>query len=95
MGADKNSSPKRELGLCPKSTTKDSHTSLSRSVVTMDLPTVGTNPKQSQSESETQGAKDLATLRNPRRTVRDLRADRPRGYGGPSASYSGQFEKRS
>jgi hypothetical protein len=31
MGADKNSSPKRELDLCPKFTTKDSHTSLPRS----------------------------------------------------------------
>jgi hypothetical protein len=31
MGADKNFSPKRELGLCPKFTTKDSHTSLPRS----------------------------------------------------------------
>jgi hypothetical protein len=31
MEVDKNSSPKRELGLCPKSTTKDSHTSLPRS----------------------------------------------------------------
>jgi hypothetical protein len=31
MGADKNSSPKRELGLYPKFTTKDSHTSLPRS----------------------------------------------------------------
>jgi hypothetical protein len=31
MGADKNSSLKRELGLCPKFTTKDSHTSLPRS----------------------------------------------------------------
>jgi hypothetical protein len=31
MGADKNSSPKRELGLCPKFTIKDSHTSLPRS----------------------------------------------------------------
>jgi hypothetical protein len=31
MGADKNSSPKKELGLYPKFTTKDSHTSLSRS----------------------------------------------------------------
>jgi hypothetical protein len=30
MGADKNSSSKRELGLCPKFTTKDSHTSLPR-----------------------------------------------------------------
>jgi hypothetical protein len=31
MGADKNSSPKRELDLCPKFTTKDSHMSLPRS----------------------------------------------------------------
>jgi hypothetical protein len=31
MGADKNSSPKRELGLYHKFTTKDSHTSLPRS----------------------------------------------------------------
>jgi hypothetical protein len=31
MGADKNSSPKRELGLYPKFTTKDPHTSLPRS----------------------------------------------------------------
>jgi hypothetical protein len=31
MGADKNSSPKRELGLYPKFTTKDLHTSLPRS----------------------------------------------------------------
>jgi hypothetical protein len=31
MGADKNSSPKKELGLYPRFTTKDSHTSLPRS----------------------------------------------------------------
>jgi hypothetical protein len=31
MGADKNASPKRELGLYPKFTTTDSHTSLPRS----------------------------------------------------------------
>jgi hypothetical protein len=31
MGADKNSSPKRELGLCPKFTTKDPHMSLPKS----------------------------------------------------------------
>jgi hypothetical protein len=31
MGADKNSSPRRELSICPKFTTKDSHTSLPRS----------------------------------------------------------------
>jgi hypothetical protein len=32
MGADKSSSPKRELGLCPKFTTNNLHTSLSRSL---------------------------------------------------------------
>jgi hypothetical protein len=31
-------------------------------VVTTDLPTLGTNPKQSQSKSKTQGAKDLVAL---------------------------------
>jgi hypothetical protein len=31
MGSDKNSCPKRELGLYPKFTTRDSHTSLPRS----------------------------------------------------------------
>jgi hypothetical protein len=30
MGADKNSSPNRELGLCPEFTTKDSHTGFPR-----------------------------------------------------------------
>jgi hypothetical protein len=59
----------------------------------MDLPTLGTNPKQSRSESTTQEAKDLAALQNPNRTVRDLRADRLRGYDGPSASY-GELSKK-
>jgi hypothetical protein len=31
-------------------------------VVTLDLPTLGTNPKQSQSGSMTQEAKDLAVM---------------------------------
>jgi hypothetical protein len=52
-------------------------------------------PQRSQRESETQGAKDLAALRNPRPTVRDLWADRPHGYGGPSASYDGLSIKHS
>jgi hypothetical protein len=95
MGADKNSSPKRELGLCPKYTTKDSHTSLLRSRSHNGPPTLGTNPKQYQNESETQGAKNLAALRNPRRTVRDLRAERPCGYDRPFASYGGPSEKHS
>jgi hypothetical protein len=44
-------------------------------IVTTDLPTLGTNPKQSRSESETQEAKDLATLHNTRRKVLEAGAD--------------------
>jgi hypothetical protein len=64
-------------------------------VVTTDLRTLGANRKRSRSERETQEAKDLATLRSTRRTVRGLRAGRPCGYSGPSASYVGPFEKHS
>jgi hypothetical protein len=85
MGPDKNYSPKRELSLCPKFTTKNLHTSLPRSRSHDGPPTLGTNSKQSQSESETQGAKDLATLRNTRKTVRKHLVDRPCGLGGLSA----------
>jgi hypothetical protein len=46
-------------------------------VVTMDVPTLGTNPKQSGSRSTTQEAKDLATLRSATRTVEDQ--ERPSG----------------
>jgi hypothetical protein len=56
MGADKNSSPKRELGLCPKFITKGSQ----GHIVTTDLPTLGRNPKQSRSERTIHDAKDLA-----------------------------------
>jgi hypothetical protein len=62
-------------------------------VVTTDLPTLRTNPKQSQSESETQEAKNLAALRSTRRAIRELRADRPRGLGGPSAGLRWTFRK--
>jgi hypothetical protein len=64
-------------------------------VVTTDLPTLGTNPKQSRSESTIQEAKDLAVPQYTRRTIRGLQADHPRGYGGPSAGCSGLSEKRS
>jgi hypothetical protein len=53
-------------------------------VVTADLPTLGTNFKQSRSGSATQEAKDLATLRSARRTVREPGADGPRAWGGRS-----------
>jgi hypothetical protein len=54
-------------------------------VVTTDLPTLGTTPKQSQSESKTQEVKDLTTLHSVWQTAHDLRADYPRGLGRLSA----------
>jgi hypothetical protein len=63
-------------------------------VVTTDLPTLGANPKQSQSESETQGAMDLTALQGTRRTVRGDRADGPRGTGGRSAGHGRTIRKR-
>jgi hypothetical protein len=53
-------------------------------VVTTDLLTLGTNPKQSQSGSTTQEVKDLAVVRKPRRTVREHRVDGPRPSSGQS-----------
>jgi hypothetical protein len=53
-------------------------------VVKADLPTLGTNPKRSQSGSTTQEAKDLAIVRKPWRTVREAGVDGPRGQGGQS-----------
>jgi hypothetical protein len=85
MGADKNSSPKRELGLCHKFTTKDSTRVCQGPVVTADLPTLGANPKRSQIKSVTQRAKDLAAPHWTRCTICKHRADRPRGLGGLSA----------
>jgi hypothetical protein len=78
MGADKNSSPKRELGPCPKFTAKDSHMSLpgSRS---HNGPTNRRNKAQTISKrkhnSRSKG------LSNPAQ----CQADSPRGRGGRSA----------
>jgi hypothetical protein len=55
-------------------------------VVTTDLPSLGANPEQPQSESETQEAKNLAALWGTRRTVRVVRADGPRVTGGWSGN---------
>jgi hypothetical protein len=50
----------------------------------MVLPTLGTNPKRSQSGSTKQEAKDVAVLQEPWRTVRGPGADGPRSpCGGP------------
>jgi hypothetical protein len=78
MGADKNSSPRRELSLYPKFTTKDPHTSLPRSR-SHSGPTNPRNkpqaiPKRKQ-DSRSKG------LNNPAQ----CRADGPRAGGGWSA----------
>jgi hypothetical protein len=52
----------------------------------MDLLTLGTNPKRSQSGSTTQEAKDLAVLRKPWWTVHEAGVDGTRGQGGQSAT---------
>jgi hypothetical protein len=56
-------------------------------VVTMDLPTPGTNPNRSRSGSTTQETKDLAILRSAGWTVREPGADDPRTLGGRSATH--------
>jgi hypothetical protein len=78
MGDDKNFSPKRELGLYPKFTIKDSHTSLLRSR-SHDGPTNPRNKTQMipkrKHESRSKG------LSNPAQCL----ADGPRAWGGQSA----------
>jgi hypothetical protein len=75
MRADKNSSPKRELDLCPKFTTKDSHTSLPRSR-SHNGPTNPRNKPQTipkrKRNSRSKGLSNSA----------QHQADGPRGWGG-------------
>jgi hypothetical protein len=92
MGADKNSSPKRELGLYPKFSNKDLHTSLPRSRSHYG-PTNPRNKPQTipkrKHETRSKGLSNLAQCRedgprawgrqstDPGRTVRYPRADGP------------------
>jgi hypothetical protein len=78
MGADKNSSAKRELDLCPKFTTKDSHTSFPRSH-SHNKPTNPRNKPQTimkrKRNSKSKGLSNSALHQ----------ADHPQAPGGPSA----------
>jgi hypothetical protein len=78
MGADKNSYPKRELGICLKFTTKDSHTSLPRAR-NHNGPTNPRNKLQTilkwKHDSRSKGLSYPAKAQ----------ADGPRGWGGRSA----------
>jgi hypothetical protein len=95
MGANKISCRRSNSAGAPNSQPKIPTRVYQVRVVTTDLPTLGTNPKQSQRETETQGAQDLTTLRSTRRTVRKHRADCPCGLGGLSAGCGGPSENNS
>jgi hypothetical protein len=82
MGAYKKSSRRSNSAYVPNSQPRIPTWVFQGRVVTTDLPTLGTNPKQSQRESETQEAKELATLCSLGRTVLDVLVDGPRGAGG-------------
>jgi hypothetical protein len=58
-------------------------------VVTMVLPTLGTNPKRFKCRSTKQEAKDLAVLQEPWRTVHGPGVDGPRSPCGRSATHDG------
>jgi hypothetical protein len=85
MGADKNSFQRENSAYAPKSQSRIPTRVCQGSVVTTDLPTLGANPKRSQSESETQRVKDLTAQHWTRRIVHKNWADCPRGLGGLSA----------
>jgi hypothetical protein len=78
MGADKNSSPKRELGLYPKFTIKDSHTSLPRSRIHSGPTNPRNKPQTIPKRKYDSRSKGLSC---PVTTL----ADSPRAWGGQSA----------
>jgi hypothetical protein len=78
MGADKNSSPKRELGLCPKFTTKDSHMSLPRSRSHNGPTNPRNKPQTTPKRKKNTRSKGLSNSA-------EAEADGPRGWGGRSA----------
>jgi hypothetical protein len=79
MEADKNSSPKREPGLCPKFTTKDSHTSLPRSRSHNGPTNPRNKPQTIPKRKHNSRSKGLS---NPTQ----CQADGPRAWGGRSAN---------
>jgi hypothetical protein len=84
MGADKNASQRINLAYALNSQSRIPTRVFQGQVVTMDLPTLGTNSNSKQYGSATQEAKDLGNLRCLGRTVRMDQADSA-GPGGLSA----------
>jgi hypothetical protein len=82
MGADKNSSPKRELGLYPEFTTKDSHTSLPRS-------RCHTRPTNLRNKPQTIPKRKHNSRSKGHCCPAKALADGPRGQGGQSTTLGG------
>jgi hypothetical protein len=70
MGADKIFSRRLNSAYAPNSQPRVPTRVCQGSVVTMHLPTLGTNSNSKQHRSRTQEAKDFGHLRSPKRTVR-------------------------
>jgi hypothetical protein len=83
MGADKNSSPKRELSLYPKFTTKDSHTSLPRSRSHDGRTDPRNKPQMIPKRKHELRSKGLSCSAA-------VLADGPRPWGGRSATLGGR-----
>jgi hypothetical protein len=88
MGADKNSSPMRELDLCPKFTNKDSHTSLPRSRSHNGPTNPRNKPQIIPKRKHDSRSKGLSRSARHQAGVCKHWADRPRGLGGPSKNNS-------
>jgi hypothetical protein len=93
MGADKTSSRRLNSAYVPNSQPRIPTRVCQGRVVTTDLPTLGTNPKQSQRKIETQEGKNLAALRGTRQKVHSDRPNGPRGTGGRSAGHRWMAQK--
>jgi hypothetical protein len=91
MGADKNCSPRRELDLYPKITTKDSHTTLGRTVrghrADGPLPTGGRSVNHNRMTKQAHWITDGPYPILGRSASNWCRADSPRRPGGRSAKH--------
>jgi hypothetical protein len=93
MGADKNSSPKRELGQYPKFTTTDSHTSLPRSRSHNGRTNPRNKPQTIPKRKHEAKSKGLSCPETTQETCRDHRADCSRAPRGRSATHGGRSVK--
>jgi hypothetical protein len=94
MGADKNYSRRSNSAYAPNSQPSIPIRVCQGHIVTTDLPTQGTNSKQSRRGSMTQEAKDIVVLQTTRWTVRRARANSSQALGRQFATLGRTFRKR-